>query len=43
MPSVYFTEVQNTSSNIVAGGVLDLQANFQKLCMALDPFSCNCY
>ena len=29
--------------NIVALGVLDLQPNFQKLCMAMDPFSCNCY
>ena len=29
--------------NIVARGVLDLQPKFQKLCMAMDPFSCNCF
>ena len=29
--------------NIVARGVLDLQPKFQKLCVAMDPFSCNCF
>ena len=48
MPTVQFAEVPNKSSisnnccvyaiMVVALSVLNLQPNFQKLCMAMDPF-----